>query len=195
LAESDRVSARDRFSKLGFVSIENAIRSRELIELKSEALLMKSKAKLVSDTSEYRHRAHQANLGESGYNFLLGRSIVSLVRFLVDGAVHLEGGASCYAYYQPGDHLDSHLDHQELCKVTVIAYLDIVRPKFDAEKTGLQLHVLGELNSNRNKPKAIIETKVGSVVVGLGSKNWHRRPELQEGEYLTAITACYSTSS
>jgi len=104
----------------------------------------------------------------------------------------LEEGASCYTYYQPGDFLGPHLDHAEQCIVTVILYLDVIHSETESDKTGLELHVTGASPSGRDKPRVVLPTKAGSLIIGLGSVNWHERPTLQDGEYITAITACYS---
>jgi len=69
----------------------------------------------------------------------------------------------------------------------------IVHSENKSDRTCLALHILDDAPSGeRRKLRAILPTKAGTLVLGLGSMNWHERPTLQDGEYLTAMTACYS---
>src|SRR5262245_34392956 len=44
-------------------------------------------------------------------------------------------------------------------------------------------------------PRAIIPTHAGGIVVGFGSRFWHERPMLDEGERVAALTGCYGYES
>jgi hypothetical protein len=134
-----------------------------------------------------------SGLGDAGRAFLAGSTMTELVGALFHIPLTPDKVASCYTYYQPGDFLGAHLDHAEQCLVTAILYLDVVHPDNESDRTGLELHVLDDApSSERRQPRAILPTKAGALVLGLGSVNWHERPTLQDGEYLTAMTACYS---
>lgn len=161
-------------------------------KLRSEACSKKKDAVPVSGTSECRYRARLAGLGDAGIAFLAGTHMSKLLDALFGIPLTLEEGASCYTYYRPGDFLGPHLDHADHCTVTVIAYLDVVHSDTRSAKTGLELHILGASAPDEDNPLVILPTKAGSLVIGLGAANWHKRPTLQDGEYITAITACYS---
>ena len=182
-------TSKANLNTVGFTCLDTIIGSQLLSNLRSEALNSKKIAKPVYGTTKHR-QALLADLGNSGRAFLADKQMLQLLRSLFGVSLKLEGDASCFTYYQPGDFLESHLDHKELCKVTVILYLDVVHADSKTEKTGLELQIFGELPSDR--PVAVIPTRAGSLIIGLGSANWHKRPTLQNGEFITAITACYS---
>ena len=189
---NDTKIARNTLDTVGFTCIEEVLSSKLLSKLRSEAFDKKKDATPVSSTSECQYQARLASLGGYGSAFLAGQGITQLLDTTFDLSLTLEKDASCYTYYQPGDFLDPHLDHSEVCKVTVILYLDVVHTRKQTDKTGLELHVFGDSLSDADKPKVVFPTRTGSLIIGLGSINWHKRPTLQEDEYVTAITACYS---
>ena len=107
---------------------------------------------------------------------VLQLQVYKILEILFSIPLTLEESASCYTYYQPGDFLGTHLDHAEKCVVTVILYLDVVHSDKRSYETGLELHILGQTSSDEDKPQVIIPTKAGSLIIGLGSVNWHKRP-------------------
>lgn len=164
-----------------------------MAELHAEARRNRSGAKAVSGTSGHGYRAHLSGLGDTGRAFLAGGTMTELIGTLFGVRLVPDKVASCYTYYQPGDFLGAHIDHAEQCLVTAILYLDVVRPASRSESTGLELRILEEASSGESTTtRAILPTEAGALVLGLGSMNWHERPTLQDGEYLTAMTACYS---
>lgn len=188
----DIVTARTNLKTAGFICLKSVLGSQLLSELHLEAFHKKKDAVPACGTSQCQYQAHLAGLGKSGIAFLAGDHISKLLDGLFGIPLTLEEGASCYTYYQPGDFLEPHLDHAELCIVTVILYLDVARPDKNTDKTGLELHIIGESPSDEDKPRVVIPTQTGSLIIGLGSVNWHKRPTLQNGEFITALTACYS---
>jgi hypothetical protein len=191
---NDIDTARNNLKTAGFTSIDTVFSSQSLSELRSEALHRKKDSVAVCGTYQCQYKAHLAGLGSTGIAFLAGDRISQLLDILFGLPLTLQTSASCYTYYQPGDFLDPHLDDEELCLVTVILYLDVVHSDKRADKTGLELHILGKHLSADNKPQAVLPTQTGSLIIGLGSAHWHKRPTLQNGEFVTAITACYSRS-
>jgi len=188
----DLMAAKTNLESAGFVCLDNEFSSELLSELCSEAFLKKNDAVPVYGTSQCPYQAHLAGLDKAGIVFLEGGHISKIIEILFGTPLVLEESASCYTYYQPGDFLGAHLDHAEKCVVTVILYLDVVRSDKKSCETGLELHILGKSSSGEDKPQVIIPTKAGSLIIGLGSVNWHKRPTLQDGEFITALTACYS---
>jgi len=188
----DIVTARTNLETAGFTCIECAVNSQLLSELRAEAFHKKKDAVPVCGTSQCQYHAHLAGLGKAGVAFLAEGRMPEFLDSLFDIPLRLEDGSSCYTYYQPGDLLEAHLDHAELCIVTVILYLDVVRSGKRSDKTGLELHILGKSPSDEGNPRVVLPTEAGSLIIGLGSANWHKRPTLQDGEFITAITACYS---
>lgn len=188
-------SALSDLASAGFTCIQGFVSPALVSDLRSEALRRKNVAKAVSCTSGHGYRAHLSGLGDSGHAFLAGSTMTELVDALFQLPLAPDKVASCYTYYQPGDFLGPHLDHAEQCVVTAILYLEVVRPATKTDRTGLELHVLDDapMDGCRN-PRAIFPTRTGALILGLGSANWHERPMLQDGEYLIAITACYSRS-
>jgi hypothetical protein len=61
----------------------------------------------------------------------------------------------------------------------------------NSDRTGLQLHVYGEELTKDSEAILTIPTTTGTIVLGRGSKIWHGRPPLQDGEFVAALTGCY----
>lgn len=192
--DSAAPSARSDLDKTGFACMQGFVNPQVLLELQREALRMKNEARPVYSSSDCQYRAHLSGLGAAGLTFLAGRSISKLLDLLFQAPFSLERDSSCYTFYQPGDFLGPHLDRIEHCTVTAILYLDATQPEHKTDRTGLELHILGISSSEENQMRTIIPSVVGTLVVGLGSENWHERPMLQDGEYLTALTSCFTRS-
>ena len=179
--------------RIGFTCFPRLVGSELLSDLRAEALLSKNSAKAVASTSGPRYQARMSRLGDAGRAFLNGDTMTRLVGALFEMPLAANDIASCYTHYQPGDFLQAHVDHAEQCVVTAILYLDVVHSDRDVDRTGLELHILDAVPSGTRRVRhATIPTTTGALVIGLGSVHWHERPVLQEGEYLTAMTACYS---
>lgn len=185
-------SALDELGTSGFTCIRGIIEPSVLEALRSEALQKRHHAKAVCSDSNPKYRAHLAGLGEAAQRFLATQHMSGLMVKLFGLPLAPQPSASCYTYYQPGDFLGPHLDHAEDCRATAILYLDVVKAEDESAHTGLELHILHPPPDEDRGPRVIIPTEAGALVVGLGSQNWHKRPILQEGEYLAALTACYS---
>ena len=188
----DIVTARSDLETAGFTCMDSVLGSKLLSDLRSEAIHKKKVAVQVCGTSQCQYQAHLAGLGKAGIALLTGGRISTLLDNLFDTPLKLEEAASCYTYYQPGDFLGPHLDIAELCLVTVIFYLEVSCPEKRTDKTGLELHILGKSPTDENNPHVVLPTKAGFLIIGAGSVNWHKRPTLQNGEFITALTACYS---
>jgi hypothetical protein len=188
--------ARSTLSELdtiGFTCLRDMVSSSLMSELRLEAIRNKKGAKAVSSTAGSGYQAHLSGLGEAGLAFLSSSTMMELLRAMFDIPLVPSTDASCYTYYQPGDFLGAHTDHAEQCLVTAILYLDVVRPDQEQDITGLELHILEYATPGGGRTlRAVMPTKAGVLVLGLGSANWHERPMLQEGEHLIAMTACYS---
>lgn len=199
--ESDRLSewnytgveaARSNLETVGFTCIDAEFGDRLLSELRSEARILEQNAVQVRGTPQCRYQARLAGLGDVGRGFLAGERLSNLLNDLFRMPLSPERDASCYTYYRPGDALGAHLDHPQQCIVTVILYLDVIHPDVRPAESGLELHILGSADPDEDKPLAVLPTKAGSLIIGQGAKTWHRRPTLQNGEHITALTACYS---
>jgi alkylated DNA repair dioxygenase AlkB len=185
-------TARTNLETVGFTCINTEFGDGLLSRLRSEARTLERNAVQVSGTHQCQYQAHLAGLGDAGSAFLAGERLSNLLDDLLGIPLKPELDASCYTYYRPGDALGPHLDHPEQCIVTVILYLDVVHPDIRPAESGLELHILGSTTPDENKPLAILPTKAGSLIIGQGAKTWHKRPTLQNGEHVTALTACYS---
>jgi hypothetical protein len=188
----DIATARANIGTAGFTRIDSLFSLQLLSELRSEAFHKKKDAIPACGTSQCQYQAHLAGLGKAGIAFLSADRMLNLLDTLFGMPLTLEVGASCYTYYQPGDFLGPHQDHAELCFATAILYLDVVHSDNKHDKTGLELHVFGTSPAYTPKPRLVLPTKAGSLITGLGAENWHARPPLQNGEFITALTACYS---
>jgi hypothetical protein len=183
-------------NRIGFICFPCLVGSEVVSDLRAEALLGKDSARAVASTSGTKYRARMSGLGDAGRDFLSGDTMTGLVGALFEMPLEANNIASCYTHYQPGDFLEAHVDHAEQCVVTAILYLDVVHSNKSLDSTGLELHILDAIPSGGHRARrATIPTKTGALVLGLGSVHWHERPMLQEGEYLTAMTACYSVPS
>ena len=189
---TDIESAATRLETTGFTAIEAEFSPHLLSVLRAEAAAKAQNAVPVSGTPQCRYHARLADLGEEGMAFLAGGRLSKLLDDLFGISLRPSPGASCYTYYRPGDSLGPHLDHPELCIVTVILYLDVLHPAARPAETGLALHILGSAGPGADRLRAILPTETGTLIIGRGATNWHERPTLQDGEYLTALTACCS---
>jgi hypothetical protein len=124
--------------------------------------------------------------------FLTDEPVLRLLRDFFGGEHALSEAISCVTFYDGSGHLGAHLDQPaEDCAVTIIVYLDAESPDPAAPDTGLVLAVYGEDRASVGVPRLRIPTRAGTIVLGRGSRIWHERPRLKEGESVVAITGCY----
>lgn len=188
-------AARANLGAAGFTSIDARFGDRFLSRLISEAQAQERNAIQVTGTAQCVYQARLAELGDTGIAFLAGERLSKLLDDLFGMPLQPNKDASCYTYYGPGDSLGSHQDHPQKCIVTVILYLVVEYPDIRPAESGLELHILGSTATDEDKPIAVLPTRAGSLIIGQGAKTWHKRPRLQNDEYITALTACYSGST
>lgn len=177
---------------VGFGSLTGMVNAKALSSLSQEALERRREAKLVSGEVPCFHHAHLSKLGNCGVSFLTSCLMEGLLSSLFREPLVLATDASCYTYYGPGDCLGPHLDDPDQCLITVILYVDVKSPCQRRSDTGLQLRIRGGSGEKPGAVRAVLTTVRGMIVVGLGSEHWHERPQLQTGEHVTALTACFS---
>lgn len=180
-------------SKTGFACLEKPFDNLLLQSLRDEALSQRAKGRRVYDDGLISYRGYLADLGSEAITVLTGHFIAEFLRLVFNRSFALARSSSCYTYYESGDFLSAHKDGADDCLVTMLVYLDVVSPDPDAVDTGLCLRIY---NDDAGKPADIlhsIKTMSGSLVVGQGSRVWHGRPTLLDGERIALLTACFST--
>jgi hypothetical protein len=195
-AAEEIVALRSNARTFGFACLENAL-GGELFELLSaEAAARRLAAEAVSDDGAagvVPHASRRAHLGPAAKAFLTSPSIATLLSQVFGEAFILTDDASCYTYYDASDFIGAHRDRAGDCGATIIVYLAATSPDRYSPQSGLSLRLLGDGAESTSTPTAVIPTMSGSVVVGRGSRTWHDRPRLQEGESVIALTACFSS--
>ena len=183
---------RAKVREFGFGCLEDALEDALFAALRAEAAELRRAALGAKDDGAVPYQSRIGDLGEAAKAFLAGGAIADLLRAVFGEAFVLSEDASCYTYYETGDFLSAHKDRAAECAVTVILYLDAASPNPQSPDTGLALRVYAVNLEERPTPRIVIPTRIGTLVVGRGSQTWHERPRLQEGEYVAALTACYS---
>ena len=179
--------------EFGFVPLENALSNELMAGLRAEALAQRAIARPALGTDTNPYKSHIAELGDFAQSFLTGSSVARLLQAAFEQPFALSEHASCYTYYEPGHFLGRHRDRPVECAATLIIYLDAASPDPQSAQTGLSLLIFGEDGAGGTEPRAVIPTRIGTLVVGRGSF-WHERPLLQPGEHVVALTACFSHS-
>ena len=180
-----------RVQEFGFVCLENALDDEIMASLLAESNMKQSSARKAKENDPISYQASLADIGDTALSLLRSPFIYQILQMISDESLALTAEASCYTYYGPGDFLSAHRDRFPECAVTVIVYIYAASPNSDSPNTGLSFRVYNEKSADKSNLRAIISTRVGSLVVGRGSYVWHERPPLQEGEYVTALTACF----
>lgn len=178
--------------EFGFVPLENALSDELMAGLRAEASAQRAVARPAVGTDANPYKSHIAELGDVARSFLTGSSVARLLQAAFEQSFALSKHASCYTYYEPGNFLSRHRDRPVECAATLIVYLDAASPDPQSAQTGLSLRVFGEDGAGATEPRAVIPTRIGTLVVGRGSSFWHERPMLQPGEHVVALTACFS---
>ena len=189
---------RSEVETFGFAFLENALGDDLFRALHAEAMAQRIGADDVSDdgvgaTAPYK--ARRAHLGTVARSFLASDAIRTLLGALLSEDFALTDDASCYTYYDALDFMAAHRDRPDDCVATVIVYLSAASPDPRSPHTGLSLRLLGEGTKKTSKPTAVIPTRSRSIVVGRGSRTWHDRPPLQDGESVVALTACFTSAT
>lgn len=180
----------------GFGSMAGVIRPDILKAIQDEAETRLSEAVHAEQSSGLRYRARITSLGEQALALLVNPHVLDLLERTFKGRFALSTQISCLTCYGSGDHLGAHLDKPAPdCAVTIIIYLFARSPDPHAPDTGLVLNVYGESEDSIGTARLQIPTRKGTIVLGRGSRVWHERPCLREGEEVIAITGCYRTSS
>ena len=184
-------SLRAKALEFGFVPLENALGDELMAELRAEALAQRANAQPAEGTDANPYRSHIADVGDCARAFLMDQAVGNLLQAAFDETLELSAHANCYTYYEAGSFLSRHRDRPVECVATLIVYLDAASPDPLSPQTGLSLRVFNDDETGGVKPRTVIPTTVGTVVIGRGSSFWHERPKLQPGERVVALTACF----
>ena len=176
----------------GFAVLPGSIISPVLTGLQEEARERRGSASLAEQSEDLKYRANLVSLGPQARNFLCNQQMTELLSAIFGGNFVLTEHRSCLTFYNEGDHLGPHLDKPaKECAVTIIVCVAATGPPLRLPQTGLELRVYGQEMTTPCTPRLTIPTHTGGIVVGRGSKFWHERPMLKEGEHVAALTGCY----
>jgi hypothetical protein len=179
--------------RFGFGQIRDALTPSQLRALQEEAMRFVGTAMLAQQAAEPAYRARIVPLGPQASALLDSRETRRLLREVFGRRFLLSPHRSTLTYYDVGDHLGPHLDKpEEECTVTISVYLVAQYASPPKVVTGLTLHVYGQAMPEDGRPIVSFPTESGSIVVGHGSRFWHERPRLAEGERVIGLTGCYS---
>lgn len=190
-----QLSLRASVGEYGFAYLENALGDELKAALRAEAAAQSGNAHSAIESRAIPYKARIADLGDDALSFLRSPSIMQLLNALFEEPLTLSEDASCYTFYGPGDFLSLHRDRPIECAATLIMYLDAASPDPQSPWTGLSLRVFGKHGEKAAEPRLIIPTRIGTMVVGSGSRYWHERPPLQPDERVIALTACFAAAS
>ena len=178
--------------RFGFGALDRALRGPVLDNLRMEAQRRLKAASHAKSESGLRYSARVGGLGEVALSLLKGADLSGLLEEVFGATFTLSEEISCFTFYAAQDHLGAHQDKPaDRCVVTIIVYLHAVSPAPDAPDTGLVLNVYGETEDSVGHTRLAIPTTPGTLVLGKGSRVWHERPRLKDGEEVIAITGCY----
>jgi len=194
ISKCDLAALRSDVRRTGFASAENLIDVALLKSLREEASTQRGNARRVYDDGVVSYKGYLADLGKVARAFLTGRPFTRFLRLIFDQSFALTESSSCYTYYEAGDFLSAHRDGANDCEVTVLVYLDASSPNPDASDTGLMLQIYEDHAGKPASLRHVIKTRSGSVVAGRGSREWHGRPPLLDGERVALLTACFSST-
>lgn len=175
-----------------FAAYEKAVHPVWLAALQKEATTLYPNSMFAEQQDTLSYSANVISLGPVASQFLNHSIVRKLLTTYFGGVYKLSEEISCLTFYDSSDYLGPHVDKPaDRCSVTIIIYLFAKSPNPSSNDTGLLLNVYGEEHSSLDIPKLQIPTTIGTVVLGKGSKIWHERPCLKNGESVTAITGCY----
>lgn len=178
--------------RLGFGSLKQSLRLPVLEALRTEARRQLKTASRAESERGLRYSARVGGLGDVALSLLKDPELSGLLDEVFGGTFTLSEEISCYTSYSAQDHLGAHQDKPaDRCVVTIIVYLHANSPAPDAPDTGLVLNIYGETEDSVGDIRLRIPTTPGTLVLGNGSRIWHERPRLKDGEEVIAITGCY----
>jgi hypothetical protein len=194
--QGDICRLQDSVAAFGFGYLPGSIASDVLQNLQAEARERFASSSTAEQSDGLNYRANVISLGPMASKFLAELQLIDLLTVVFGETFACADQNSCFTFYKAGDHLGPHRDEPEAeCPVTVIVYLAAHSPMPRSLRTGLVLRVYGEETTSIGTPRLTIPTRVGTIVVGRGSKVWHERPQLDIGESVDALTACYHRAS
>ena len=192
LSPSAIATLRNEVGACGFTAVPAPFPADLFEDLVAEAADRAPHSIAAEQEEPVPYRSRISELGPGSLGFLTSQPLSSFLTEIFDAQFELSEERSCVTSYAPGDHLGIHRDSPDACRVTVIVYLNVVRPATGPQATGPELRVYGSGPQPSSEPEPIIPTRAGDLVIGRGSTFWHARPKLSEGEHVTAITACFS---
>ena len=191
-SQKDIDELKSSISRHGFGSLAGALAPAALRTLQEESATLLLDAKRAEQSEGLAYRASLTRMGPNGQAFFRGKAFGALLRDLFEESFELSETVSCITRYGEADHLGAHLDQPaELCAVTIILYLDVCGQGWPLSDTGLVLRVYGESMPADGEASLLIPTRTGAMAIGRGSRVWHERPRLREGEAVTALTVCF----
>jgi hypothetical protein len=188
----DTAPLRTELDGIGFASIENALEEPALRLLSQEATLQRESLIATIDDDESSYRAEIARPGKTIRAFVADHRVAQCVAEIFDEDLVLSRNTCCLTYYGPGCQFGAHRDNADTCAATMILYLDARSPHPHHPETGLKLRIHGPSLRTDGGANAEIPTRFGTLVFGRGARTWHERPRLRDGEYVTALTACFA---
>lgn len=192
ISSTEHADLKAELGSAGFACVPDALAADELSALRGESLSQREGAKRVTDNREISYSGFLADLGPVALDFLTGRAVSEFLHSVFGETFALTQASSCYTYYESGDYLSAHRDGADDCKVTLLVYLHVDSPDRAASQSGLRLQIFADNDGKPGDIAHLIETHQGSLVAGYGSRTWHGRPPLQEGERVYLLTACFA---
>lgn len=180
----------------GFHCLPDAIPSEMLKELAGEARFRRAEAKpAVSESADLAYSSHVASLGPSAVHVLGSMASAALLEPVFGRPFRYCPGASCFTFFEAGDFLETHRDDASNCEVTLLFYLNASPLRPDSQVSGLNLSVYADDGDAPGALLKTIATPQGAIMFGHGSRFWHRRHRLQEGEHIWMLTACFTSEA
>jgi len=137
----------------------------------------------------------RSEIGPVAREFLTSQETKDVLKEFIAQEVELSFEATCYTYFdQPYHFLDIHKDRENSCFATIIIYLLVSYPENCQPSDGMRLMVFDKEEEDSG-PLLTITAKTNRLVIGFGSQYPHGRPNLEEGEVLYALTACFTPST
>jgi hypothetical protein len=176
----------------GFAATDAFVPQTMLARLREEARAAAGSASRATGRGGVAYRASIAPLGPLASELLFGDALLALLTAVAGTPVAASTERSCLTIYRSGDRLGPHLDEPESeCWFTAILYLEAESTSPVGHSTGLELRIYAKRPTARRRPRLVIPTVAGRLVVGRGARVWHERPPLRVGERVMALTACY----
>jgi len=182
--------------QFGFCGARHAISASALERLREEAKEQLNGAKFAEQTEAVglAYRASITGLGAFAKRFMGSPQVGLTLEHIFDGHFALTAARSCLTHYGSGDHLAAHRDEPaEECDVTIIAYLHVESADYPVEEDYWpRLNIYGRARPAKGEiPSMVIPTFAGTLAIGKGSRYWHERPSLSEGQSVIALTGCF----